>query len=69
VTSRTEVGERAVFKDSTTLSVSLHEQIGHKEDIVNYIKYAVHSDLKIESWSENDKKLVAETLNKKSHGA
>jgi hypothetical protein len=68
VTSRIEVGERAVFKGSTTLSVSLHEQIGHKEDIVNYVKYEVHSDPKIRSWSENDKTRVVETLNKKSHG-
>jgi hypothetical protein len=68
VTSLLEVGKHTALKDSTTLSVSLHKQSGHQEDINGYVKSAVYSDPKMESWSEKDKKLVVETLRKKSNG-
>jgi hypothetical protein len=68
VTSLLEVGKHTALKDLTTLSVSLHKQSGHQEDINSYVKSAVYSDPKMASWSEKDKKLVVETLSKKSDG-
>jgi hypothetical protein len=64
-TSRPEVG---ALKDLTTLSVSLHKQRGHKQDIIDYIYSAVYSDPKMGIWSEKDKRLVADTLSKKADG-
>jgi hypothetical protein len=66
VSSRPEVGNG--FKDSAILSVSLHEQNGHRENIYDYIKSMVHSDPKMRSLSEKEKKRVVETLTKKSDG-
>jgi hypothetical protein len=68
VSSRPEVGKRTVFKDSTILSVPLHEQIGHKEDIDDYIRSIVYSDPKMKSLSEKEKIRAVETLTKKSDG-
>jgi hypothetical protein len=64
-TSRPEVD---ALKDLTTLSVSLHKQCGHKQDIIDYIYSAVYSDPKMGIWSEKDKRLVADTLSKKADG-
>jgi NACHT domain len=68
VSSRPEVGKCAALKDSTALSTSLHEQSGHKKDIIDYIDHVVYSDSTMGSWSEKDRKLVAETLRKKAGG-
>ena len=65
VASRPEVG---ALKDLTTLSVSLHKQRGHKQEIINYIYSAVYSDPKMGIRSEKDKRLVVETLSKKADG-
>jgi hypothetical protein len=66
VTSLLEVGKHTGLnlKGSTSLSVSLHKQSGHKEDIVDYVKSVIGSDPKMKSWSEKDKKRVVETLSK-----
>ena len=66
VTSLLEVGKHTALdlKGSTTLSVSLHKQSGHKGDVVDYIKSIVGSDPKMRNWSEKDKKRVVETLSK-----
>jgi NACHT domain len=68
VTSRPEVGIHMTLKDLITFSVSLHEQGGHKEDIMDFINSVVYSDPKMGSWSEKDKKLVVETLSKNTDG-
>jgi hypothetical protein len=64
-TSRPDVG---ALKHLTTLSVSLHKQRGHKQEITNHIYSAVYSDPKMGIWSEKDKRLVVETVSKKADG-
>jgi hypothetical protein len=66
VTSLLEVAKHTGLnlKGSTTLSLSLHKQSGHKGDIIDYIKSVIGSDPKMGSWSEKDKKRVVETLSK-----
>jgi hypothetical protein len=68
ITSRPEVDIRAVLKPLTVHNVSLHEESGQNEDIVNYIKSVVLSDPKMRSWKEEDKKLVIDTLTQKAGG-
>jgi hypothetical protein len=44
VTSRPEIDIRSVLEPVASLNMSLHDQSGQKQDILNYIKNAIHSD-------------------------
>jgi hypothetical protein len=68
ITSRPEVGIRAVLEPLPALRVSLHDEIGQKQDIIEYIKAIVRSDPKIGRWREDDKDLVIETLSNRADG-
>ena len=71
VTSRPEFDIRAILGRLALHSVSLHEESGQKEDIVNYVKYVVYSDSEetmMKKWREEDKKMVVETLSEKADG-
>jgi hypothetical protein len=68
VTSRPEHDIRTVFEQSTQRSVSLHDQSGQQQDIVNYIASFVHSDRRMRRWREEDKDLVIKTLSEKADG-
>jgi hypothetical protein len=50
--------------------VSLHEQSGQKQDIVDYVKSIVCSDSEpiMRRWRQEDKELVIETLAEKADG-
>jgi hypothetical protein len=68
VTSRPEVDIRRALEPLTSLRVSLHEQSGQKQDIVDYVTSVVQSDLKMLRWRDEDKKLVIETLSERADG-
>jgi hypothetical protein len=68
VTSRPEFDIRAVLEPLTTLRVSLHEESGQKQDIMDYVTKVVHSDRKMRSWREQDKQLVIDVLSEKADG-
>ena len=68
VTSRPEHDIQAAFKDLTLRAVSLHDESGQKEDIVNYVTCFVRSDRKVRRWREEDKDLVVKTLSEKAYG-
>ncbi len=68
VTSRPEIDIQRALEPLTSLHVSLHNQMGQKKDIVDYISSVVYSDTKIRRWREEDKKVVIETLTKKADG-
>ena len=68
VTSRPEIDIKTIFEPLTTLRVSLHNQSGQKEDIVNFVSSVVHSDKKMRRWREEDRKLVIETLSERADG-
>jgi hypothetical protein len=68
VTSRPEIDIRAVLDPLTSLKISLHDEIGQKEDILEYIKSVVRSDRKMRKWKEEDKQLVIDTLSDKADG-
>ncbi len=68
VASRPEMDIRLVLEPLTTLRISLHEEIGQKEDIIKYIKSVVRSDLSMRRWKEEDKQLVVDTLSDKADG-
>jgi hypothetical protein len=66
--SRPEIDIRTVLERSTTLKISLHDESGQREDIINYIEFVVHSDWSMRKWKEEDKQLVIDTLSQKSDG-
>ena len=66
VASRPEVDIRSVLEPLTSRIISLHDEIGQKEDIVAYIKSVVYLDRR---WKEEDKRLVIDTLSGKANGS
>lgn len=68
ITSRPEMDIRAALAHSATYSISLHDQIGQNNDIADYVKAVVHSDLTMREWPEEDKILVIDTLTKNAGG-
>jgi hypothetical protein len=68
VASRPEIDIRAVLEPLTSLRISLHDETGQKNDIINYINSIVHSDRKMRRWREEDQKLVIDTLSERAGG-
>jgi hypothetical protein len=68
VTSRPENDIRAALKSLTCTPLMLHDEIGQKRDIVNYITYVVDSEMNIKRWREEDKNLVIRTLSDRAGG-
>ena len=68
VASRPEIDIQFVLEPLTTLKISLHDEIGQKKDIVDYLKSVVHSDRRMRYWKEEDKQLVIDTLSDRVDG-
>jgi len=68
VASRPEMDIRAILRPLTSLQISLHDEVGQKEDIIKYINSVVCSDRRMRGWKEEDKKLVVDTLSEKADG-
>ena len=68
VTSRPEIDIKTTLEPLTTLRISLHNQTGQKEDIVDYVGSVVNSDKKMRRWREEDRKLVIDTLSERADG-
>ncbi len=68
VASRPEMDIRLVLESLTSLKISLHDEIGQKEDIIAYIKFTVRSDRSMRRWREEDQSLVINTLSEKADG-
>ncbi|KAH8999670.1 hypothetical protein EDB86DRAFT_3242665, partial [Lactarius hatsudake] len=68
VTSRPEIDICDTLEPLTPWRISLHDQPGQKEDIAEYVISVVRSDVKMNKWREDDRKLVIETLSEKADG-
>jgi hypothetical protein len=68
VTSRPEVDIQRVLETLEPLKISLHEEKGQKDDIINYIKSFLHSDGNMRQWTEEDQQLVINALSEKADG-
>ena len=70
VTSRPEIDIRNVIVPLTSLQVSLHEQSGQKEDIADYVRSVVYSNLEpaMKRWKTEDKDLLIEMLSERADG-
>ena len=68
VTSRPEIGIRAVLEPLLPLRVSLHDEIGQKKDIVDYVSAVMNSGGEFERWRDEDKHMVIKTLSERADG-
>ncbi|KAN0128615.1 hypothetical protein V8E53_013534 [Lactarius tabidus] len=70
VTSRPEFDIRAKLEPLALHSVSLHDESGQKQDILDYVNSVVYSDSEtmMKRWREEEKKMVVEALSEKADG-
>ena len=68
LTSRPEIDIREFLEPLASHVISLHDQNGQKNDVVDYVSFVIHSDRNMRRWRSNDKKLVIETLSRKADG-
>ena len=67
VTSRLEIDIKYVLEPLAS-TVLLHDEIGQKKDISDYVRNFVYSDEKMRRWRPDLKELVVEELPKKADG-
>jgi hypothetical protein len=68
LTSRPEIDIRTVLEPLTPFRISLHDEIGQKQDIIDYINASILSDKKMRKWRKEDQQLVINTLSEKANG-
>jgi len=70
VTSRPEIDIRKVLEPLTSRRVSLHDQSGQKEDIADFVRSIVYSNLEqiMRRWRTEDKELVIKMLSERADG-
>ena len=67
ITSRPEVDIRMVFGPLASHAVSLHDQAGQRDDIINYVKSVVESDANMRRWRREDRQLAFNTLSQNAN--
>ena len=68
ITSRPEFDIRATLDPLAAQQVSLHDEKGQKQDIIDYVTSILHSDSKMKKWRDVDKNMVVEKLSEKADG-
>jgi len=68
LTSRPEIDIRTILQPLSPLRISLHDEIGQKKDIVDYINAVILSDKNMQRWRKEDQQLVIDTLSEKADG-
>ena len=62
ITSRPEADIRNALEPLTSHPVSLHEECGQRDDIIDNINSVVRSDPRMRRWRDENKNLVIDTL-------
>ena len=70
VTSRPQIDIKTCLGPLASHSVSLHDEVGQKNDITDYIKSVVYSEgnTMMKKWRADEKNLVIETLSERADG-
>ena len=68
ITSRPEFDIRSTLEPLATQQISLHDENGQKQDIVDYVTFVVGSDRKMKRWRDDEKNMVIEKLTEKADG-
>ena len=68
ITSRPEFDIHTMLKPLASQQMSLHDERGQKQDIIDYITSVLHSDKKMNRWRDEDKNMVVKKLSEKADG-
>jgi len=68
VTSRPHIDIKAILEPLAFRSISLHDENGHKKDIIKYIESIVNTNNNMQNWNLEHKQLVIDVLTKKADG-
>ena len=68
ISSRPEFDIRTVLEPLAPCQVSLHDEMGQRKDILDYVSSVVHSDRKMRKWRIPEKQLVVDTLSERADG-
>jgi len=68
VTSQLETDIQDAFSPLNLLSISLHDENGHRDDIYKYIKSAVTDLSMMQKWEEKDKEWAIKVLKERADG-
>jgi hypothetical protein len=68
ITSRPEFDIRTALEPLATQQLSLHDESGQKQDIVDFVTSVVRSDKRMQRWRDDEKSMVIERLTEKADG-
>ena len=68
VASRPEFDIRDVLKPLTLFSISLHEEAGQRQDMIDFVSSVVYSDRRMRTWRTEDKLLAIRILSESANG-
>ena len=68
VTSCPEFNICTTLGSMTTQQVSLHNEIGQEQDIIDYITSVIHLDVRMKGWQDNDKTMIIGKLTERVNG-
>jgi hypothetical protein len=68
ITSRPQVDIRTVLHPFASHQVPLDGEIGHRNDINDFVKSVVESDPNMRQWGAEEKQLVIDVLSQKGDG-
>jgi hypothetical protein len=68
VTSRPEINIQIVLESLSSFQISLHDEVGQKKDIRDYIRSIIDTDPMMRRWLTEDKLLVIDTLSRRADG-
>ena len=68
ISSRPEIGIKTIIHPSAFHSISLHDENGQVQEIIDYVTSIVGSNPGMRNWTVEDKELVIDELSKKADG-
>ena len=68
ITSRPEFHIHATLQPLATQQISLHDESGQQQDIIDYITAVAYSDEMMKKWRDDDKNMVIDKLTEKADG-
>ena len=68
ITSRPEADIQETLRPIASQSISLHDEAGQKQDIMDYIRSAVQLDKKMRKWRAEDRQMVIDVLTQRADG-
>jgi hypothetical protein len=68
ITSCPELDIRTALDTLATQQLSLDDESGHKQDIIDYVTFVVRSDQRMQKWGDEDKDAAIEKLTEKADG-